>query len=143
MASTEKVKLLLNKKPVAASKKTISDALEGSEATGEIEFGVMVMGGAPDPPPQAEESIAATAAASTAAPMDEKQTAEATPMEGVETSKNEPLQPGEISGQAVVEKSGFWDDLQGFLEQRVRSSEEAAKLRGVFEKAWRSSTAAP
>ncbi len=154
VATTEKIKLLLNKKPVAGSKKTVSEALEGSDGTEEVEFGVMIMGGAPDPPPQAQPpptSATTDAAISITAPASEKAAAEAgaeekpdqTPMEGIETSTSEPLQPGEASGQAVLESPEFWTDLQGFLEQRIRSAEEAERMRGVFERAWRSSRAEP
>jgi ubiquitin-like protein 4 len=151
VASVDKVKLLLNKKPIGSSKKTVSEALEGSETGTQVELGVMVMGGAPDPPPQAHPVPQAGFAAAVSAPesekaaleADEKKATDATPMEGVETSGRTPVQPGEGRGKAVLETSEFWDDLQGFLQQRIRSSEDAVKLRAVFERAWKSSTAAP
>ena len=154
VASTEKVKLLLNKKPLAASNKTVADALYGSDVGEQVEFGVMVMGGAPDPTPQTqapshEHSIAAAVPASApesekaAVEAEEKKTTETTPMEGIETAKSQPVQPGGSSGQSILETNEFWDDLQGFLEQRIRSSEDAVRLRGVFERAWTSSKAAP
>ena len=155
VVATEKIKLLLNKKPIPGSKKTVSEALEGSDTTGEVEMGVMIMGGAPDPPPQAHPPRrSSTAAISISAPASEKAAVEAvnqvqeqkpetTPMEGVETSTSEPVQPGEASGQSLLETAEFWTDLQGFLEQRIRSSEDAEHLRGMFERAWRSSRAAP
>jgi len=152
VVNAEKIKVLLNKKPIPASKKTVAEALEGSEVSGEVELGVMVMGGAPDPPPQAQppQSLDAIIDASSAsAPESEKAAVEAeqnkhqvTPMEGVETTKD-PVQPGEVSGADVLETTEFWNDLQGFLEQRIRSSEEAVKLRGTFERSWRSSKDAP
>ncbi|KIW68563.1 hypothetical protein PV04_04501 [Phialophora macrospora] len=152
VVAIEKIKLLWNKKPIPPSKKTIPEALEGSDVVakgGEVEIGVMVMGGAPDPPPQAqplasEASKAAAAATTTTSPPASEKLAvgETTPMEGVESTK-EPVQPGGISGEDVLQTSEFWDDLQGFLEQRIRNSEEAVKLRTVFEQAWRSSRAAP
>ncbi|KAK5046365.1 hypothetical protein LTR84_008166 [Exophiala bonariae] len=130
----DKIKILLNKKPVPPSRRTVVEALDDKLGTAkEIEFGVMIMGGAPDPPPQ-QPSATAT-----------RQAAEITPMEGVEATKvsSEPVQPGAASGAAVLETPAFWDDLQGFLEQRIRDQSEAQTLRGVFEKAWRSSTSAP
>ncbi|KAJ9602212.1 hypothetical protein H2200_013332 [Cladophialophora chaetospira] len=149
VVATEKIKLLLNKKPIPASKKFMSEALEGNDASGEVELGVMVMGGAPDPPPQAQPPPAIDGAISISAPTSEKAAVEGeqtkpetTPMDGVENTQT-PVQPGEASGQSVLETSEFWDDLQGFLEQRIRSSEDAVKLRGTFEQAWRSSNAAP
>jgi ubiquitin-like protein 4 len=144
VASTEKVKLLLHKKPIPASKKTVAEALEGSDVaagSAEVELGVMVMGGAPDPPPQVlPEPVSLDPGV--AQPTAEKGL-ETTPMEGVEDTKTQPVQPGELSGRAVLDTDEFWADLQGFMEQRIRSSEEAVRLRGVFEKAWRSSTSAP
>ncbi|ETI24559.1 hypothetical protein G647_03928 [Cladophialophora carrionii CBS 160.54] len=150
VVATEKIKLLWNKKPIPPSKRTIREALDGSDVVakgGEVEIGVMVMGGAPDPPPQAQppahEASKGTATTATPAPTSEKTAGgEATPMEGVE-STTEPVQPGGISGENVLETSEFWTDLQGFLEQRIRSSDEAVKLRAVFERAWRSSRTAP
>lgn len=135
MVGIEKIKILLNKKPVPPSKRTVVDALDDKPGTvKEIEFGVMIMGGAPDPPPQ--QPSASTAAS---------QKAETAPMEGVEATRvsSEPVQPGAASGTAVLETTAFWDDLQGFLEQRIRDQSEAQRLRGVFEKAWQSSTSAP
>lgn len=170
----DKIKVLLNKKPVPPSKKTVADALDGSGVDirqGQVEMGVMVMGGAPDPPPQEYMpptlDAALTAAASVSAPPSEKAAMEAEdikvvlpgasasttgpgPMEGVvetnvSTTDAPPpaVQPGGASGASVLETPDFWDDLQGFLAQRIRSEEDAAKVRGVFEAAWRSSTAAP
>lgn len=133
----DKVKILLNKKPVPPSRKTVSDALDDKSAGHEIEFGVMIMGGAPDPPPQQPP----TAPRSTTGPDSEKPT----PMEGVEATNtvSDPVHPGVESGASVLESAAFWDDLQGFLEQRIRDHSEAQMLRGVFEKAWRSANSAP
>jgi hypothetical protein len=38
-----------------------------------------------------------------------------------------------------VATEAFWDDLQGFLEQRLKDYDEANKLRVLFKEAWRSS----
>jgi hypothetical protein len=66
--SVEKIKILYNKKLVPASKKTIVDAVNDG-ARKEIEFGVMVMGGAPDQiKSPAEAALATDNAAPTAAP---------------------------------------------------------------------------
>jgi ubiquitin-like protein 4 len=143
----EKIKLLLNKKPIPASKKTVSEALEGSDvsASSEIEFGVMIMGGAPDPSPQVlGAAILSSAPESEKAGLEaqeRKAGASVTPMEGVEAAA--PVQPGEVSGQQILETPEFWEDLQAFLEQRIRHAEDATSLRGLFERAWRSSTSAP
>ncbi len=155
----EKIKLLLNKKPVPPSKKTVADALDKQQG-GDVEFGVMVMGGAPDPPPQVQETRQPREAEMmAAAPGSEKAAFEAaeektktkdssssSAMEGVESTTEQPQQqqPGEAArGQAALETTAFWDDLQGFLEQRIRDEAEAVRLRGVFERAWRSSNSNP
>lgn len=134
----DKIKVLLNKKPVPPSKKTVSDALDDKPATRDIEFGVMIMGGAPDPPPQ-QHSVAPTLATGP------ETSSQPTPMEGVEATKAapEPVKPGAASGAALLESPAFWEDLQGFLEQRIRDQSEAQVLRGLFEKAWRSANSTP
>ncbi|KAK5938066.1 hypothetical protein PMZ80_009655 [Knufia obscura] len=175
VTSTDKIKLLLNKKPVPSSKQTVADIVD--ENTKELELGVMVMGGAPDPPAQdmsaqtqAQTQTTAIKAREPEAPGPgsenatvEKETGlnpaeearEAGGMEGVQgqkqaeteklraESESQPVQPGEESGDAVLQGEEFWKDLEGFLAQRIRSQEDARRLRGVFEKAWRSGSAAP
>ncbi|KEF54917.1 uncharacterized protein A1O9_09360 [Exophiala aquamarina CBS 119918] len=133
----DKVKILMNKKPVPPSKKTVSDAWDNKPAGHNIEFGVMIMGGAPDPPTQQPPTVPASATGT--------ELEKATPMEGVEATRtaSEPVQPGVESGASVLESAAFWDDLQGFLEQRIRDQSEAQALRGIFEKAWRSANSAP
>lgn len=152
MSSVDKIKVLHNKKPVPASKQTVADLVDTT--TKDLELGVMVMGGAPDPP--ARQAAAATARSSGSAGPDSENAAV-----GAETSLNpaddtnrtdgmEGIQmaipagkPDGESGTAVLHSKEFWDDLEGFLAQRIRSQEEAARLKSVFEQAWRSSTAAP
>lgn len=136
VVGTEKIKILYNKKPIPASKKTVAEAIDGGNANAkEVEFGVMVMGGAPDQvvgsTPTDEEAAAAT---SSAPGSEAAATAAATaanegtmPMEGVERS----------GSQSVLAQAQFWDDLQGFLVQRLKNEEEAVKWRKVFEGAWK------
>ncbi|KAK5951060.1 hypothetical protein OHC33_007813 [Knufia fluminis] len=173
VSSTDKIKLLLNKKPVPSSKQTVADIVD--ENTKELELGVMVMGGAPDPPVQ--ETSAQTQTQTTAVKAREpeapgpgsenaaveaetglnpaEEAREAGGMEGVQMqtqsqneksgaeSESQPVQPGEESGDEVLQGEEFWKDLEGFLAQRIRSQEDARRLRGVFERAWRSGSAAP
>ncbi|KIW79801.1 hypothetical protein Z517_06416 [Fonsecaea pedrosoi CBS 271.37] len=143
VVNLDKIKLLLNKKPIPPSKRTVAEALEGSGLTAgsDVEFGVMIMGGAPDPPQShitaslhetitdALEAAAGTGAAQTGI---KREDAQGTPMEGVLTSRT-----------SVLESKEFWDDLQKFLEQRIGKSDEAGRIKGLFERAWRSSTAKP
>lgn len=145
----DKIKVLFDKKPVPPSKKTVIEALHEKPSEGEVEFGVMVLGGAPDPPPQTQVPAPApdvpTAAAASAqkAPVEaEEKRPELEDMEGVEPASSA-VQPGEVSGEDVLRTAEFWDDLQGFLEQRTRDQAEAAKLRELFESAWRSMESRP
>lgn len=92
----------------------------------------MVMGGAPDPPPTGA-ATAQTDPAMASAPGSEQATAEAAP----ETTADD------TNAAATLESSEFWSDLQGFLEQRLKSEKEASRLKTLFENAWRSSSARP
>lgn len=113
----EKIKILYKRKPVTG--KTISELLadEPEMLAGgkEVEVGVMIMGGAK----VVDEATGSgeTGNQATAAPK---------PAVGP-------------SGEDVLETDAFWDDLQGFLMQRVKDVDEAQKLRALFKNAWSSS----
>ena len=115
--SLEKIKILYKRKPVTG--KTISELLadEPEMLTGgkEVEVGVMIMGGA-------KVVDEATGSGET----DNQATAAPKPAVGP-------------SGEDVLETDAFWDDLHGFLMQRVKDVEEAQKLRTLFKNAWSSS----
>lgn len=158
------MKILHNKKPVPAAKQTVGEVV-GTDATKDLELGVMVMGGAPDPPPQDTATTAikerqpepagpgsenaAVEAETGMNPADITNTSMA--MEGViptsekprTESQSQPVQPGETSGEVLLESAEFWSDLEGFLAQRLRNQEDATRLKGIFERAWRSGKAAP
>ncbi|KAJ9661622.1 hypothetical protein H2198_001798 [Neophaeococcomyces mojaviensis] len=154
--SVDKIKILHNKKPVPASKATVADVVDDA-SNKELELGVMVIGGAPDPPsqttavkarppePAGPGSENAIVEAETG--VNPADTASETMMEGVQTtggkSESEPVQPGEESGMDVLRTTEFWNDLEGFLAQRIRSQADAARLREMFERAWTSNSAAP
>jgi ubiquitin-like protein 4 len=139
--SLEKIKILHSKKPIPASKKTIADAID-DKAGKDIEFGVMVMGGAPDQIKSPAEAVPTTNAFS-AAQAPEPADVSTTPMEGVEKVTAPPVsmaaEGSGPSGVEVLKQAEFWDDLQGFLERRLRDQSEAARLRKVFEGSWRAS----
>jgi hypothetical protein len=102
----------------------------------------MVMGGAPDQIKSPAEAVPTTDAFSaTQAP--EPADVATTPMEGVEKVTGPPVsmaaEGSGPSGVEVLKQAEFWDDLQGFLEQRLRDQGEAARLRKIFEGAWRAS----
>ncbi|RJE27447.1 hypothetical protein PHISCL_00181 [Aspergillus sclerotialis] len=111
--TVEKIKILYKRKPVTG--KTVAEMLvdEPEMLTGgkEVELGVMIIGGA----------------------------------KAVEADAQEEKRGGEDGGGKSVERDGelhteaFWDDLQGFLGQRLKDDAQARKLRGLFKDAWSSS----
>lgn len=116
----DKIKILYKRKPVTG--KTVAevladepDALAGGK---EVELGVMIMGGAtvvsPDAPP--------------AAAAEEKPEAEAPPVQLKAVQGP--------SGEEILKTDAFWDDLRGFLAQRIKDETEAARLKELFKKAW-------
>ncbi|KAL5425102.1 hypothetical protein PMIN06_007954 [Paraphaeosphaeria minitans] len=123
-----KIKILYKKKPVADSK-TVAEVV-GVDAAAEVEFGVMVLGGAvaggtpvQSPPalaPAEEKGLAVTVAAGAAEEVKEK-----TETPGAQGP----------SGKAVV-NDGFWVDLKGFVVQRIRDEKEGQRMVGVFKSAW-------
>ena len=140
LSSLDKVKVLLNKKPIPSSKKTLADAFKESDVEGkeDVTLSVMIMGGAPDPPSGPAEIPAPTVAGeevpavavAASAPESEKAQAEADKMEGVEQSSSG-------GWEDELSKGEFWEDLQGFLQQRLKNEEGGKKLRSVMENAWR------
>ena len=114
----DKIKILYKRKPVTG--KTISELLadEPEMLAGgkEVEVGVMIMGGA---------KVVETEATG---PGETDNQATVAPKPAVGPS-----------GEDVLETDAFWDDLQGFLMQRVKDVDEAQKLRALFKNAWSSS----
>ncbi|KAE8354588.1 cell-cycle control medial ring component-domain-containing protein [Aspergillus coremiiformis] len=109
----DKIKILYKRKPVTG--KTIAelladepDLLAGGK---EVEFGVMIMGGAKVV--EVDQEIVDRGASPKAA-----------------------VGP---SGEAIVETDAFWEDLEGYLGQRIKDNEEAKRLRILFKEAWSSS----
>jgi len=147
IVGVEKIKILLNKKPIPASKKTVADTLEGGRLNGkgkQVELGIMVMGGAPDPPPQPQPQAAPPPQQSSGLDSENigveaaavPDTSE--PMEGILNTTSTPaMKPVETSGNAVLETADFWDDLQGFLSQRIKDESQARRVHNVFQAAWK------
>ncbi|KAL3476482.1 cell-cycle control medial ring component-domain-containing protein [Aspergillus californicus] len=113
----DKIKILYKKKPIPGSGKTVAEVVGGDTGSdagllggGQVEFGVMVMGGAK---------------------VVEEQSYGQTPS----TSSPQKAAVGP-SGEVLLETEEFWDDLQGYLGQRLKDAEEAEKLRGLFKGAW-------
>jgi hypothetical protein len=165
VVSIDKIKILSSKKPIPPSKKTVAEVISDATPSKDVEFGIMVMGGCPDPPASAPTTLfaasqqpqpagpgsenAASAVKSAPEPalagFDDRPTS-STPMEGISSSQSptQPVvQPGGMAGKIVLATDGFWTDLEGFLEQRLKDAGEAKNLGGVFRRAWESSRAEP
>jgi hypothetical protein len=119
-----KIKILYKKKPVTDSK-TVAEVI-GQDVTGEVEFGVMIMGGATSASPAAGTPVTSPPAA---APT--------------ETDKGLAGEGGPAaqgpSGKEVVATDEFWGDLKNFIMQRTRDETEAERLAALFRGAWESS----
>lgn len=107
----DKMKLLLNKRPVVDSK--VLKELRASEADRTIEFSVMVIGGAAAIPPP-EEEMADDVPVSTA-------------------------QADEATVEAELEAEAFWADLKGFLQQRLKAQGKGEELANLFRSSWQAS----
>jgi hypothetical protein len=109
-----KIKILWKKKP-ATDSKTVADVI-GETTGGDVEFSVMVLGGA---------TAGSTPVVSPPA---------AAPSEA-DKGLSGPAAQGP-SGKEVVATAEFWDDLKGFMMQRIRDEAEGERLVGVFKSAW-------
>ncbi|KAJ5272316.1 hypothetical protein N7478_007441 [Penicillium angulare] len=122
----EKIKILYRRKPVSGTGKTLAEILadEPEMLVGgkEIEFGVMVLGGAK--------------AIDVAEALPVTTTDEEVVRESQTSSPKAAVGP---NGPEVVKTEEFWNDLQGFLEQRLKDEQEAKRLRVLFKEAWSSS----
>ena len=115
----DKIKILYRRKPVSGTGKTIAEVLadEPGMLTGgkAVEFGVMIIGGAH--------------VVDTTKPQ----------LELAEPQDTSPPKPAiGPSGAEIVRTDVFWDDLQGYLEQRLKDEQEARRLRALFKEAWSS-----
>lgn len=117
--SPEKIKILYKRKPVAGTEKTLAEVLadEPTILAGgkEVEIGIMILGGA-----QAVEP-----------------TATQPDMSGKSVESPTKAFVGPSSGEEL-HTVRFWNDLQGFLAQRLKDGDEANRLRSLFEDAWKS-----
>ena len=144
----EKIKVLLNKKP-AADLKTLKEL----GVTSDAEFSVMVLGGGGATPnagtpsassPAVEKadpaaSVPEVPAAPTADKMDidEQTSAPGSEKAHAESAPTAKSAPGAgPSGPGALNTIEFWNDLQDFLAQRLRDTEEAQRLSKVFKMAW-------
>lgn len=151
----EKIKVLLNKKP-AADLKTLKEL----GVTGDVELSVMILGGGGATPSAGTPSAASPAveksdpAASvpdttmTDAPptsaadkmvVDEKASfpcSEKAQIQAESSPGPKPSSGAGPSGPGALNTIEFWADLQDFLSQRLRDTEEAERLSKMFKMAW-------
>lgn len=129
----DKIKILYRRKPVSGSNKTVAGVLEDEpellSGGKDVEFGVMVMGGAGvrvvDIDVGDGQQVHVAAARDVTKPTGEEKLTEDDKGEGISKSTEEGLR-SEI----------FWDDLQGFLAQRLKDETGARRLRALFQNAW-------
>lgn len=131
-----KIKILYKKKPVTDSK--LVAELVGADAGADVEFGVMVLGGAAAgaATPSAESPVGSPAAA---APSEsDKGLAGAGAGAGAEANQGAAGGAAAVgpSGKEVVATEEFWGDLNNFVLQRIKDEHEGERLVGVFRKAW-------
>ena len=131
----DKIKVLYNKKPVT-DLKTLKDI--GIESDAELSLMIMVGGGGTprgqSPAVTAEKErvpVPAAAPSGDAVDMDEKTSA---PESEKATAEAEERKLAE-GAAAILKTDEFWADLGGFLSQRLRDDEVAARLLTVFKSA--------
>ena len=128
----DKIKILYSKKPVADTK-TLRDIL-GDEAPSakDVEFSVMVMGtpgsGASQPTSQAQTPAAVD--------IPEPTMADAPGSEQAQNDAGKEKESLNVdSGAHEIETEEFWNDLKGFLVQRLRDESEGERISKVFRNA--------
>ncbi|KKK22443.1 hypothetical protein ARAM_004426, partial [Aspergillus rambellii] len=125
----DKIKILYKRKLVSGTSKTIAEVMcdEPELLTGgkEVLFGVMIMGGAKVVEGALEEEGEASATSDAAA--------------AAAAAATVPKAAVGPSGEALLETEQFWDDLQGFLGQRLKDEDEAKQLSVLFKGAWAAS----
>jgi hypothetical protein len=130
----EKIKVLLNKKP-AADLKTLKEL----GVTGDVEFSVMVLGGGGATPSAGTPSVPEVPVAPAADKMEIDEQASAPGSEKAQAESAPTAQAASGSGPSgpgALNTIEFWNDLQDFLAQRLRDTEEAERLSKVFKMAW-------
>jgi hypothetical protein len=120
--ATDKVKILWERKPVGDSKTVKEVVGEDAKAGSEVEMGVMFMGQPTLAPGGGNKEVSAA-----------EQTEETTGK-----AKDAPVPQGD-HGEAVLETEEFWNDLNGFLLQRLRDEAVTGKVTKQFRDSWRAS----
>ncbi|KAL6708226.1 hypothetical protein ACN47E_003410 [Coniothyrium glycines] len=129
-----KIKILYKKKPVADSK-TVAEVLGDDAGGSEVEFGVMIMGGAVAGAGVGAGATGATSPVSVGTPV---QSPPAVAPSEAEKGLSGGAGAAAVgpSGKEVVATEEFWGDLSNFVLQRIRDEAEGERLVGVFKSAW-------
>lgn len=120
---------MYKKKPVADSK-TVAEVI--GDAEGDVEFTVMVMGGATPSSASARTSVQSEVQSPPAVAPTEAE-------KGLGESGSCTKAPsGAVgpSGKEIVVTDEFWTDLRSFVQQRIKDESESERLISVFKTAW-------
>ncbi|KAK1761169.1 cell-cycle control medial ring component [Echria macrotheca] len=120
----DKVKVLWNKKLVGDTK-VIGDVV-GEDEGEEVEFGVMILGGA---------GVLGTGGFGSRGKKGDGE-GEGRGEKGGEGDGGKNVVAQGLAGEKVLDTEAFWEDLNGFLQQRVRDAGVAERVTGVFRGAW-------
>lgn len=132
--SAAKIKILYKKKPVTDSKTLLE--IIGTDAGTEVEFGVMVMGGAAAATVSPAAGNTPVASPPAVAPPTESEKGLASAGESSAGTAPGTVGAGVMSGKDIVATDEFWSDLKTFILQRTKDAEEGERLVGVFKSAW-------
>jgi ubiquitin-like protein 4 len=132
----DRIKLLLNKKP-AADLKTLKElGIEGDH----VELSVMIMGGAAasaTSPAASSPVVEKSQPIPAPAPADKMDIDEKTPAPESEKAQAEAeSKPDLNSAEAILKSEDFWNDLKGYLAQRLRDEKEGDRLAKLFREAY-------
>lgn len=124
--TTEKVKILWERKPVSDSK-TVKEVVGEAAAPGaEVEMGVMFMG-------QPTQAPARGSGESSPVPVAEEQGTDRRESVYEDASS---AQAGH--GEAALESKEFWDELQGFVSQKLHNESLTTKVMQGFRQSYQS-----
>ncbi|KAL8778059.1 MAG: hypothetical protein Q9213_007578, partial [Squamulea squamosa] len=129
--NTDGIKILYQRKPCSDAK-TVKEVIgdEGAKG-GVVELGVMVVGGA-----AAASAPPAVGGESKKEEGGKGEEEEDVKMGGVEDGKGEVPAAQGPSGEEVLGSAEFWEDLKGWLMQRVRDEGKADEVWSLFKRGW-------
>lgn len=127
-----KIKVLFNKKPVHDAK-TLSELL-GDETPEKVELGLMIMGGAASIIPRAEKfKVAEPKPNVDERPETQAERAHDREIEMKDVECTLPSAAIGVHGKDALNTPEFWDDLKGFLTQRLRDERLGVEVAEKFK----------